>query len=170
MPVFTGTQQFTAFFLLKLTKISPLWYKYFYICYLIESMKRILSITLLLVYTTLSCGVALQLHYCGGKLASIDFFASDNENVCSCGSKPMKKGCCKDKDIHIQFKAEQKISTVCAFNFENSGKDFILIPFIVQSLFINSFTSMHKGAIAHSPPPLLSESVPTYLLNRVFRI
>ena len=74
-------------------------------------MKRSLIFILLFVYTTLACGLNLQLHYCCGKLKSISFFETTDEGSC-CGSKKMKsKDCCDDKTTYLKVKDKHNSNT-----------------------------------------------------------
>lgn len=130
--------------------------------------NRFFAIILLTVYATIICGITINLHYCGGKLASVNLSIADSEHPCACGSKGMKKGCCENKSIYVQYKADQKVQYF-AINFNHVVKD-IFIPFLVHDVFLPPFHLTRKEEVSHSPPPLLASSSPTYLLNRVFRI
>ena len=131
-------------------------------------MKKIISILLLVIYTAVLCGVTVNMHYCGGRLASYNLSLSDSHPKCPCGSKSMKKDCCKNKTIHLQCKSEQKIQNFILIN-NNPVKHNPLHFFIVPGIPISDFYQIKKRDVAH-PPPLLVNSNPTYLLNRVFRI
>ncbi|NIG53470.1 hypothetical protein [Chitinophaga sp. Cy-1792] len=59
-------------------------------------MKKFFAILFAAVYITLTSGVALNLHYCMGKLASVDL-QSDVAEICNKCKKPAKNmDCCQD--------------------------------------------------------------------------
>jgi hypothetical protein len=66
-------------------------------------MKRITAIFFLLTFLMANTGMAVTVHYCGGKLSSINFFPLDG-HYCKCGKKAMKKDCCKDKTTFLKMK------------------------------------------------------------------
>jgi len=132
-------------------------------------VKRLFSIALLIIYTTVICGFTVNMHYCGGKLASVDLSMSSEEHPCACGSKAMKKGCCKNKSVHFQYKAEQKLQHFTTINPNHAIKDLLFGPVILHNVFIPTFYLIGKEEVSHSPPFLVSSN-PLYLINRVFRI
>ena len=58
-------------------------------------MKKVTAIFLLFLFLIANSGMVVSVHYCGGSLASIDFFSGEKHN-CPCGEKPMKDNCCED--------------------------------------------------------------------------
>lgn len=72
-------------------------------------MRKFVCVILIFVYPLLTSGVVLQLHYCGGKLSSASLALSDTHS-CSCGSKSMKKGCCKNESLQVKVKGDHKTS------------------------------------------------------------
>ena len=132
-------------------------------------VKRLFSIALLILYTTVICGFTVNMHYCGSKLASVDLSINSEEHPCACGSKAMKKGCCKNKSVHFQYKAEQKAQQFTTINPDHAVKNLLLHPVNLHDVFIPGFYLTRKGEVSHSPP-FLVPSNPIYLTNRVFRI
>lgn len=128
-------------------------------------MKKILIFSLLLVYTTMACGVNVQLHYCGGKLKSISLF-DNTKNGCCCGTKKKSKNCCKDKTTYLKVKDKH--------NSNSSLKD---ITFKGKALecFITYFTykihieSQDECITYYHAPPVLYDN-PLYLKNKVLII
>ena len=132
-------------------------------------VNRLFSIALLIIYTTVICGFTVNMHYCGGKLASVDLTISSEEHPCACGSKAMKKGCCKNKSVHFQYKAEQKAQHFTTINPNHAVKNLLLDPAILHNVVIPGFYLTKKEEVSHSPPSLVSSN-PISLTNRVFRI
>ena len=71
-------------------------------------MKRLLLITTLSVYTLLTVGMQLHLHYCCGHLSDFHFLPSD---TCNHTSENNDDHCCKKGDccsfIHIDLKVDE---------------------------------------------------------------
>ena len=53
---------------------------------------------------TVSSGIAMEIHYCMGKKAGIDFYQSENEDCSRCGMKEKKGGCCSDEHKFFKLK------------------------------------------------------------------
>lgn len=45
---------------------------------------------------SVSTGIAMEIHYCMGKKAGVDFYKSDSDLCGKCGMKENKSGCCSD--------------------------------------------------------------------------
>jgi hypothetical protein len=67
-----------------------------------------MSIALLFVYLCFNTGLAVSLHYCGGKVSSISI--GEKQKKCACGKKKMAKSCCKDKTTTLAIDDDQRIS------------------------------------------------------------
>lgn len=84
-------------------------------------MKRSISICLMLLYVMLSTGVALNIHYCAGKISSITINYKSDPN-CGCGGES-KSNCCKDKQAYVkvkdshQYPADVKVKPIISANF-----------------------------------------------------
>ena len=128
-------------------------------------MKKIIAIFLLLLFLIANSGVAISVHWCGGKLASIDFF-SDGEHSCKCGKRPMKANCCKDKTVHLQ--ANDELATTTHFAFKIATPKFLfafptlieIVPAAQNQYLVSDFYQ----------PPQFKPKTPIYLWDRVFLI
>ena len=60
-------------------------------------MKKAFLGILTMLYMTVASGVAMEIHYCMGKRAGVEFYGSDNEKCGRCGMKEKKAGCCHDE-------------------------------------------------------------------------
>jgi len=69
-------------------------------------MKRIATISLLMLYMVFSTGLSVYTHYCAGKLASISFFTPKNKGCGKCGIK-LAKDCCKDNQYNFSLDDSQ---------------------------------------------------------------
>jgi hypothetical protein len=70
-------------------------------------MKKFLIATLAIVYLAVSSGVAMSIHYCMGRISSVDLMHSSDK--CSkCGMKT-KGGCCKDEFKIVKLSDSHKL-------------------------------------------------------------
>ncbi len=65
-------------------------------------MKRVFVLLLTLFYLMFTSGMTISAHYCGGKLTSVSLLRLGKEK-CPCGSKKMKKDCCKTKSCTFKI-------------------------------------------------------------------
>jgi hypothetical protein len=123
--------------------------------------KKHISIVLAFFMLVSNVGFAIDVHYCGGEIASVKpvfWKATESSNVAEntcCAPKIEKKdSCCKDKVVNFQKKSENTIVTSISFqpNFTFVFEEWIPIVFSKNSNFKNSeITSYYCDANA---PPL----------------
>lgn len=126
-------------------------------------MKKFTVAILAIIYLTVSSGVAMTIHYCMGKVASVDLMHPGDK----CGKCGMKTtgGCCKDEfklvklnDSHKLISNDIKIySPVAVIDNSNSIFDTHIFSSEISSDYYN-----------HSPPG--SSGIPLNILYCVFRI
>lgn len=129
-------------------------------------MKRVFVLLLTLFYLMFTSGMTISTHYCGGKLTSISLLRLGKEK-CPCGSKKMKKDCCKTKSCTFKIKQVQQSTPQLSID---PVKSFSTLHFITYSSHL--LISSQKARIElynHHPPPQ-NEVQPLYLFNQVFRI
>lgn len=128
-------------------------------------MKRITAIFFLLTFLMANTGMAVTVHYCGGKLSSINFFPIDN-HPCKCGKKAMKTDCCNEKTSFIFMKGDLAKTNSVIFNTTTPK---IIFPILKQfELFPPTQTQVVVLSLYH--PPQFKPKSPIYLLDRVFLI
>lgn len=116
------------------------------------------------VYIVVASGVAVNIHYCMGKLTGVDY-SYNNDGTCGkCGMKN-KKGCCHNDFKIVKISDDQQLAKV--------NIDFSQAPILLHS-FVADFSQPLQGKenflslLYHSPPDFKAASV--YLYNCVFRI
>ena len=108
---------------------------------------------LLLVY---NIGFAFDVHYCGGKIASVSLNTASSvssEKKC-CGVSEKKSSCCKDKVVHFEKKSDDATLKFFFFQiaFPTVINEFKPIAFLAISNFkSNQIISYYSDANA---PPL----------------
>ena len=66
-------------------------------------MKKIFAILLLVLYTTTSFAITINVHYCGGKYSGVSLADFGGAVHCSCGTHDSThKGCCTDKTVCVK--------------------------------------------------------------------
>ncbi|MGE7774325.1 HYC_CC_PP family protein [Chitinophaga sp. NPDC101104] len=65
-------------------------------------MKKFLTICIAILYSLITSGFSVNVHYCMGELASVDLHDSHDEGCNKCGME--KKGeCCKDEARFVKY-------------------------------------------------------------------
>jgi hypothetical protein len=115
-------------------------------------------ISLLLVFFLLvsNIGLAFDVHYCGGEVASVALktgFESENFEKNCCGTVEEKVACCKDKVVHFQKKSDNLLLKVFSLAID--------VPFLCEQWEPITFVSVvnFKSKIVssyyyqtHAPP------------------
>lgn len=110
-------------------------------------------------------GIAVTVHYCGGKITSIDFIP-DSKYKCKCGKKAMKPGCCKEKTS--VFKVNNEMAKVSHFALKIAAPKNILTQLNLEKTVCRE--SFYYSVADYYHPPPYKPKVPIYLLNRVIII
>jgi hypothetical protein len=126
-------------------------------------LKKLIVAILAFVYLGVAGGVMVNLHYCMGSLASLDYGSGEVETCSKCGMKE-KKGCCETEYKFVKLQDEHQLAkTTIEFNqLEAEVPSYSLLAFSLSdeqsSLYLNY----------HSPPDPRDNDI--YLHNRVFRL
>jgi hypothetical protein len=133
-------------------------------------MKRVLAAILSLCYLVAANGVAMNLHYCCGRLDKVAFSytTSISTDYVSGGLRTAYSGndCCKD--VHKQLKVTQSQNTAPDINFPGGHSIVALLP-RTSEVPLPYFSSVAKGNFSPHAPPL-RETNPVYLKNCSFLI
>jgi hypothetical protein len=128
-------------------------------------VKKVLLAISTIIYMALSCGIAMEIHYCMGSRAGVDFYAFEKDKCGKCGMKE-KKGCC-----HDEFKFYK-----LADSYKNVSNDISFATPEIEvvntyPLFNWQVTSTDVAATVHnnSPPPEYT-GPSACIMNCVFRI
>lgn len=129
--------------------------------------KRSGALSLALLYTITVLGFALNLHYCGSKVASVKISApvKSAKTDTTCG---MKMNCCKNHHVEVKVKddhqAEQTSFLAKVFVFEIPKLPFEDFIFSAQKALLEKF--FDRGPPSQTP----RSKVATFLKNCTFRI
>ena len=115
------------------------------------------------IYLMMSSGIAMDVHYCMGKKAGVDFYKATNEKCGKCGMKD-KPGCCHDEYKFYKLGNDHKnvVQTfLSAPLFESIG-----LPASDHTIFLPA--SLIISTPANAPPDISQPDL--CIRNCVFRI
>lgn len=95
-------------------------------------LKKCTSLLLAFLLLASNIGFAFNVHYCGGKIASVSLDISTSKSCCAKTEK--KSSCCKDKIVQFEKKSDH--STVKFFFFQ------FAFPAVIQDFQSVSFFSI----------------------------
>ena len=116
-------------------------------------MKKLLLSILTVMYMTVSSGIAMEIHYCMGEKAGVDFYKDSDDKCGRCGMKEQnKKGCCSDD--HKFFKLDD--------SHQKAVNDYTLNP-VGEQVILNYLTYAPGLPLAGSGHSIHNNSPPVYL-------
>ena len=126
-------------------------------------VKKLFITLVAFIYLGVSSGVAYTIHYCMGKVSSVDVMTK-KEKCNKCGMKT-GGGCCKDEFKVIKLKDDHKL-------INNEIKLVAPLAIFVNPTDISKLnlfsTNVPSGFNNHSPPK--SQGISLQILYSVFRI
>lgn len=119
------------------------------------NLKKCTGLFLAFLLLVSNIGFAFDVHYCGGKIASISLNTTEKaaEKKC-CGAVEKKNSCCKDKTVHFEKKSDDATFKIFFFQiaFPAVIQEFNPITFLAIPNFRgNQIISYYSDANA---PPL----------------
>ena len=147
---------------------------------LILSTYRLIALILAFLMFSTSVGFALDMHYCSGKLKSVNFFGKAKTCHEMTVEAPMKncphhqkmveqiqgcsienKDCCENKTLRFQSDQDQQVQT---FDFVVNKQLQQFITAYVVIFFNNNFSiESDTPSFAHYKPPLILRDIPVLI-------
>lgn len=129
-------------------------------------MRKFLIAILAIHYLAVSSGLAINIHYCMGKVASAGFFHNDSGQCGKCGMQSADNGgCCKDEFKMVKLNDSHQL-------FNNDIN--ISVPLALLNTCHNNFdsdlTAVQLSSQVHNNSPPDSGNPFLYILHCVFRI
>ncbi len=112
-------------------------------------MKKIILAFVAILYMGISTGIAMEIHYCMGKKAGVEFYGTDKDNCNKCGMKPNKGGCCKDE--HKFYKLQDAHKNV-SNNIDYTSTGILLFNIFPNYNWPVAANSATKAVLNNSPP------------------
>jgi hypothetical protein len=120
------------------------------------NLKKCTGLFLAFLLLVSNFGFALDVHYCGGKIASVSLNTTSSispEKKC-CGEKEKKSSCCKDKVVNFEKKSDNATFKIFFFqlDFPVVVQEYREIAFLaIPNFKSNQITTYYSDANA---PPL----------------
>lgn len=128
-------------------------------------MRKFLLLIITFCYLASTSGVALQWHYCMGKLRSIDFGLASHDETCGkCGMAKGNNHCCKDEVSVSKITDSHQQATQLAYSFVSF--DAILPESFLLPEPIYKLIQLAGSNKAHAPPDISKDRT---VLFQVFR-
>ncbi len=125
--------------------------------------KRIAVLSFLLLYLSTTVGFALNLHFCGNSLATVQLNSTVKKACCK---QENKSKCCKDRYIKVKISDRQQVAAYFKIPAA-TGLNLFLLP--KQSLVFNALSDVLSLTPNYHGPPDLT-TVALTIKNCVFRI
>ena len=96
------------------------------------NLKKCTGVFLAFLLLVSSIGFAFDVHYCGGKIASVSLSTSVSPEKKCCGDKEKKSSCCKDKVFKFEKKSDDATFKVFFFQIAFSAviQEYKLLVFL----------------------------------------
>lgn len=129
-------------------------------------MKKFTVILIAILYTAVTSGFTVNVHYCMGKLATVKL-QSHADHACNKCGKPGKSGnCCKDEFKYCKFEASHqavKVIQSVAPEVMDLSLPVIIVP-VPPVQVITTFSAYY-----HHAPPGISD-IPLYIQHCTYLI
>ena len=117
------------------------------------NLKKCTGIFLAFLLLVSNIGFAFDVHYCGGKIASVSLSTTVSPEKKCCGDKEKKSSCCKDKVFKFEKKSDDATFKVFFFQFAFPAviQQYNIVEFLSVPNFKNS-QNISYYADANAPP------------------
>lgn len=129
-------------------------------------LRQKLSIGLCAFYLITIIGVALNMHFCGGRLADVSFTETAKCGKCKkAESKGEESDCCKNTSIEAKVKDSHKAELNLKLAHDYGVQLFS--DLLITDVYYSLSAGLSSHALNKAPP--LSAILPLHLFNCVFR-
>ena len=135
-------------------------------------MRKLISLSLVVLIFGSNFGYALNIHYCGGQISKVSFafnpkncgIENKKENEVPYKKEFSKKSCCEDNTLIFQGQYPTKVQVKDWTNILTSNSSLAVKPFgfQLQTLFVN------ENSQKWSPPPILSKQLFLHYQSLIF--
>lgn len=129
-------------------------------------MKKFAVILIAVLYTAITSGFTVNLHYCMGKLASIDMLQTPSDACNKCGKTDKGSDCCKNE---LKYCKGTEVHQAAKTLHQDAPLAIDLqLPVNILPVPAVSFTPAFAAYDHHAPPD--GETIPLFLRNCTFLI
>ncbi|SIO54406.1 HYC_CC_PP family protein [Chitinophaga niabensis] len=127
-------------------------------------MKKLLTICFAVLYTLITSGFTVNMHYCMGELAAVDLHDTHSDACPKCGMD-VKGDCCKDEAKFVKLDNSHQAAKA----FVELSATVSLLPAVMQPIWLAPVAeTVILTPRAHGPP--ITPSTPLYMSNCIFLI
>lgn len=153
---------------MKFNKYNSCILAVFYVTFVTMKLRQKIALTLAVFYAVSVMGLALSLHFCGGKLENVKLF--NNEVSCKfCKDIPAEKkkddGCCKNTEVTVKVKDSHQTQAQVQMPKLFSIQLFLHPPVLE---FLTNISPKFFSKISNKAPPL-SSRIALHVFNCIFR-
>lgn len=112
-------------------------------------MRKLILIFLALVYTVISIGITVNMHYCMGNLAEVNWFSSP-QSCCESNPSGFKSHCCTNQQLTAKLAIDQQTLSDIDFQFNPASID--LFPLLWQE-YIHPENDLDSSSFVIVDPP-----------------
>jgi hypothetical protein len=131
-------------------------------------VKKGIIFIMAMLYICITAGIAVNIHYCMDRIASVSFGHEKDhaDGSCSkCGMSKTENHCCKDESFFVKLSDTHQPSV---FIHDLESENLALpVEFVNLTVTEQGITMLPFADHSSPPPPNLNK---VYLANRVFRI
>lgn len=122
---------------------------------------------MLLLYSAVTIGATVHIHYCMNRVTGISFADSNNAICNTCGmAKNKAHGCCREECKQFKVAADQLLTTNIYTG--EDGNHYAILPPVTQYLLQTAQASAVVKPVSHAPPNRQQQKL--YLQHNVWRI
>lgn len=129
-------------------------------------MKRFFAIFFALLYTALTSGFTINVHYCMGKMASVKLQSADTDKCNKCGKPAKSMDCCKNEFKFCKVTASHQAAKALQKDFTIAVD--LQLPVRILPVSALSAQKIRVGGYPHDPPE--RTATPIFLKNCTFLI
>jgi hypothetical protein len=129
-------------------------------------VKKLLTICFAVLYTLITSGFTVNMHYCMGELASVDLHDTHNDSCPKCGMES-KGDCCKDEAKFVKMDNSHQAAKA----FVDLTNTITLAPVVMHPVWLQPVAQkevLNPWAPLHGPP--ITPSIPLYMSHCIFLI
>lgn len=131
-------------------------------------LKHNITRIMLTIYLVSMAGLAFNMHYCHGKLASVSLYAPAKPCKMCAGlvNKNIDDGCCKTELLEVKVSDDHQASF--KINFQKAVYEFLLPDWAITS-FVNPLIHQPNAVLTVNTAPRVPPN-DIYVVNCIFRI
>ncbi|NML22156.1 hypothetical protein HHL16_14835 [Pseudoflavitalea sp. G-6-1-2] len=128
-------------------------------------MKKAVIAILAVLYVTVTSGITVNIHYCMGKLASVEYGYDDHDACGLCGMTEQREGCCHTEYKLVKVDDAHQLVPIADHNFQ---MPVAILPYEIVWIDEAPAKAVQISPSGNDPPD--QHDTPVYLRNCVFRV